>query len=62
MLRRASEAAGMAEAGLHLQSHLPQDRSGASSPDNGIACHIVSITSHAQHLLGLHALGASRYH
>lgn len=53
MLRRASEAAGMAEAGLHLQSHLPQDRSGASSPDNGTTCHSVCINSQAKTPAGL---------
>ena len=35
MLRRASEAAGMAEAGLHLHSHAPPIASGATSPDTG---------------------------
>ena len=40
MLRRASEAAGMAEAGLHLLSHAPPNPSGASSPDNGTTCSL----------------------
>ena len=39
MLRRASEAAGLAEAELHPHSHLLPDRSGATSPDNGTTCH-----------------------
>ena len=37
MLRRASEAAGLAEAGLH--SHLTANPSGSSSPDNGTTHH-----------------------
>ena len=39
MLRRASEAAALAEAGLAeagLHNHLPLNPSGSSSPDHGI--------------------------
>ena len=48
MLRRASEAAGLAEAGLAEagpHSHLPPIPSGLSSPDHGVQQHHQYLTS-----------------
>ena len=45
MLRRASEAAGLAEAGLH--SHLTANPSGQSSPDNGTTHHPLLLAKFA---------------
>lgn len=56
MLRRASEAAGVAEAGLHLPFHAPPKPSGASSPDNGTTCTLCTKLHSPRHLLISHSL------